>query len=91
MPNEYFLYAALAGMLIFGVSCLLTMSTTASWGLSFAAALAALYYFSPHILPEDSLFHLERDLTLLARDALFLLSWLAGSFLARWTCLRSQT
>ncbi|MEW6727730.1 MAG: hypothetical protein ACOZAP_06180 [Pseudomonadota bacterium] len=91
MPNEYFLYAALAGMLIFGVICLLTMSATLSWGLSFTAALAALYYLSPHILPENSLFHLERDLTLLARNVFFIASWLAGSLIARWVCLRGQS
>lgn len=90
MPNEYFLYAALAGMLIFGVSCLFTMSASVSWGLSFAAALAALYYFSPHLLSGDTLFHVERDLTLLARDALFLISWILGGFIARWACLRAS-
>ncbi|TQV62990.1 MAG: hypothetical protein FNT29_08145 [Halothiobacillaceae bacterium] len=84
----YLLGAVLAGIFSFGLMCALIRSAELTWLLSIAAAMAAVYVLSPQPLPADSLFHIERDAALLAKNILYFIGWMGGSFLGGLGCRR---
>lgn len=87
----YLLGAVLAGILSFGALCFLTRSAELTWLLSIVAAVAAVFYLSPQPLPADSLLHIERDAALLARNILYFIGWMGGSFLGGMGCRRMDS
>lgn len=88
MLNEFLLYAALAGAVVYGSVCFVLKDKTISWVVSVVAGLAVIYFFFPDPKSAKTIGDIANNLTLLIQKGIYLIGWGVGSFLVSLVCGR---
>jgi len=71
--NEFLLYAAITGAVLFGIACWLTKDKNLSWVISVIAV-----YFFPDPNSAKNLGNIANNITLPIQKGIYLVGWVAG-------------
>lgn len=81
MPNEFILYAAIAGAITTGVASLATKNKGMSWIISVAVGIIVIMFFFPDPKAAKTIGDMAENLTLVIQKLIYAAGWLGGTCL----------